>query len=60
MSFFPHNMSWGKITERVSESWSQLQLGKSIVNTIVLSFGLLGCQNRRVRIRRIRFVKDEA
>ena len=41
MSFFPHNMSWGKITERVSESWSQLQLGKSIVNTIVLSLGCL-------------------
>ena len=41
MGFFPKDMSWARITERVSQSWSQLQLGKSIVNTIVLSLGNL-------------------
>lgn len=41
MGFFPKDMSWARITGRVSQSWSQLQLGKSIVNTIVLSLGNL-------------------
>jgi len=40
-SFFPKNMSWNKITTRISESWSQLQLGSSIINTVVLSVGSL-------------------
>lgn len=40
-SFFPKNMSWGKIVSRVSESWKYLQLGKSFLNTIILSLGSL-------------------
>ena len=40
-SFFPKDMSWGKIVSRVSESWKYLQLGDSFVNTVVLSLGSL-------------------
>lgn len=40
-SFFPQDMSWGKMSARVSESWKALQLGDSFVNTIVLSLGSL-------------------
>lgn len=40
-SFFPSDMSWERITTRISESWSYLQLGDSIINTIVLSLGNL-------------------
>ena len=40
-SFFPKDMSWGKIVSRVSESWKYLQLGDSFLNTIVLSLGSL-------------------
>lgn len=41
MSFFPKDMSWGRIVGRISESWKQLQLGKSIINTVLLSLGCL-------------------
>ena len=40
-SFFPKDMSWGKIVSRVSESWGYLQLGDSFINTVVLSVGSL-------------------
>ncbi|MBQ7096491.1 MAG: carbohydrate ABC transporter permease [Clostridia bacterium] len=40
-SFFPQDMSWGKMAERVTESWNALQLGDSFINTIVLSIGSL-------------------
>ena len=40
-SFFPQDMSWNKIITRLSESWNALQLGDSIINTIVLSIGNL-------------------
>ncbi len=40
-TFFPKEMSWNRIATRISESWSFLQLGDSIVNTIVLSLGQL-------------------
>lgn len=40
-SFFPQDMSWGKITTRISESWNYLQLSDSFINTIVLSIGNL-------------------
>ena len=40
-SFFPKDMSWNRIVTRLSESWSALQLGDSIINTIVLSIGNL-------------------
>lgn len=38
-SFLPKDMSWGKICSRVSESWSQLALGKSMINTMILAVG---------------------
>ncbi len=38
-SFFPQDMSWNRIVTRLGESWSYLQLGDSIINTIVLSLG---------------------
>ena len=40
-TFFPKNLTWTKIIARLSESWQTLQLGKSIINTIVLSLGNL-------------------
>ena len=40
-SFFPKDMTWDKIVSRVSESWGYLQLGKSFLNTVVLSLGSL-------------------
>jgi len=40
-SFFPQDMSLNKIVTRIRESWSILQLGDSIINTIVLSIGNL-------------------
>ena len=40
-SFFPKDLSFAKIANRLSESWSILQLGDSFVNTIVLSAGNL-------------------
>lgn len=40
-SFFPEDLSFAKIANRLSESWSVLQLGDSFVNTIVLSAGNL-------------------
>lgn len=40
-SFFPENMSWNRAITRISESWNYLQLGKSIVNTVILSLGNL-------------------
>ena len=40
-SFFPKDISWGKIIHRLAESWNELQLGKSFFNTIVMSLGSL-------------------
>lgn len=41
MSFFPKDMSWNRIISRISEAWNELQLGTSIINTIVMSLGSL-------------------
>lgn len=38
-TFFPHDMSLSRVVERVSESWKELQLGSSILNTVFLSIG---------------------
>lgn len=40
-SFFPKDLSWNRIVTRISESWKELQLGDSIINTIILSAGSL-------------------
>lgn len=40
-TFFPREMSWNKIVSRLIESWNALQLGTSIINTIILSLGNL-------------------
>jgi multiple sugar transport system permease protein len=40
-SFFPKELSWNRIVTRISESWTELQLGDSIINTVVLSAGSL-------------------
>lgn len=40
-SFFPKEMTWGKIVTRLSESWKTLQLGDAIINTVVMSLGNL-------------------
>ncbi len=40
-SFFPKDMSWEIIKTRISESWNFLQLGDSIINTVVMSLGNL-------------------
>lgn len=38
-SFFPSNLTWGKITGRVAESWRDMDMGLSMLNTLVLSIG---------------------
>ena len=38
-SFFPKNITFVKMTSRITESWNALHLGKSFVNTVVLSIG---------------------
>lgn len=40
-SFFPQNMSWSRIVTRISESWNNLQFGRSFINTIIMSLGNL-------------------
>ena len=40
-SFLPKNFTLAKASQRISESWQQLQLGTSIINTVVLSLGQL-------------------
>lgn len=40
-SFFPKDLSWHRIVSRISDSWRDLQLGNSIVNTCILSVGEL-------------------
>lgn len=40
-SFFPKNMSLEKAITRLKESWDALELGISVINTIVLSIGNL-------------------
>lgn len=40
-SFFPKNMSLEKAITRLKESWDALELGVSVINTIVLSIGNL-------------------
>ncbi len=39
--FLPKNLTLSKVGTRLMESWSQLQLSTSIINTIVLSLGQL-------------------
>lgn len=38
-TLFPANMSPSNLWHRISESWTQLQLGDSFINTIILSLG---------------------
>lgn len=38
-SFFPSDLTWDKITTRIAESWQDMDMGLSIMNTLVLSFG---------------------
>lgn len=40
-SFFPQNLTWERMVSSISESWDNLQLGKSFINTLVLSVGSL-------------------
>lgn len=40
-SFFPKDMSWGNIVRRITESWNELQMADSFLNTIVMSIGSL-------------------
>lgn len=41
VTFFPHEMSFEIFKSRIAESWKALQLGNSIINTVVLSIGEL-------------------
>ncbi len=36
--FFPEKLSWSIFVTRVSDSWNQLKLGRSIINTLYFSF----------------------
>lgn len=38
-SLFPKDMSWRNIVHRLIESWNELQLADSFINTIVMSIG---------------------
>lgn len=38
-TFFPKALTWDIIKTRISESWAELQLGRSIINTIIMSLG---------------------
>lgn len=38
-SFFPKDMSYASFTQRISESWMQLQLGETVLNTFFKSIG---------------------
>ena len=38
-SFFPKNMAPANLWRRISESWQQAQLGRTFLNTVVLSIG---------------------
>ncbi len=40
-TFFPKDMSWVKITTRITQSWKQMSLGQSMINTIGMSIGML-------------------
>lgn len=40
-SFFPKDISFGLIVDKVSAAWNELQLGRSMVNTLIYSFGCL-------------------
>lgn len=41
MSFLPNDFSWSRVVTRLAESWAALDLGDSIINTIILSLGNL-------------------
>lgn len=38
-SFFPKEMSWNRVVTRIKDSVEFLQIGDSIINTVVLSIG---------------------
>lgn len=38
-SLFPKNMSPSNLWHRIADSWQQLQLGQSFINTLILSIG---------------------
>ena len=39
ISFFPKNLSFGDALKRISYVWNILDLGKSMINTVILSLG---------------------
>lgn len=39
--FFPKDMSWSKMVSRVTESWKDMNLGRSMINTVIMSIGCL-------------------
>lgn len=40
-TFFPKDMTWEKFVSRISYTWTSLQFGTSIINTILMSLGSL-------------------
>lgn len=40
-SFFPQNLTWSKIISRITDSWQQMSLGRSMINTVIVSVGML-------------------
>lgn len=38
-AFFPKEFTWDRIKERVSQDWLLLDLGRSMINTVILSVG---------------------
>lgn len=42
-TFFPKDMSWTKAVSRVTSAWSQMALGRSMINTVWVAIGSLVC-----------------
>lgn len=40
-SFFPKNLTWSKVVTRITESWQKMAIGRSMINTIIMSIGML-------------------
>lgn len=38
-TFFPNDMSFNRFVTRIAESWTQLKLGETVLNTLLKSFG---------------------
>jgi len=39
--FFPKDMSWSSIVTRITQSWADMNLGRSMINTVIMSIGCL-------------------